>query len=207
MKTAHSFARELLAGPDLEIFHFDPSQAGTDEDHDTSVSEPKICQVDPEPAEKPYPSFLTICGQGTDEDEARSTIEIDLKAENEKLHKQIIEARPPSPQFGYCPVCGTAGHSREPGANGNDRCASGHDYPSRTALHAPLPAGADPLPTTDTALRIENEKLRKANLEQKTLIADQQIKLAENQRVIAGKDQAIHQLGLAQREKVQPLKT
>ena len=39
MKTSHQLARELLAGPDLPIFHFDPSRAGMDGERDTSLAE------------------------------------------------------------------------------------------------------------------------------------------------------------------------
>lgn len=42
MKTSHELGRELLAGLDLPIYHFDPSRAGLDEDRDTSLSEPTV---------------------------------------------------------------------------------------------------------------------------------------------------------------------
>lgn len=47
MKTAHQFARELLAGPDLPVFHFDPSRAGMDDERDTACEAPKIERVNP----------------------------------------------------------------------------------------------------------------------------------------------------------------
>jgi hypothetical protein len=64
MKTAHQFARELLAGPDIPIFHFDPSCAGYNPDDDTSISPPVAEVVNAEKDEngKPYPPFLTIVG-------------------------------------------------------------------------------------------------------------------------------------------------
>lgn len=64
MKTAHQLARELLAGPDLTIFHFDPSCAGFNADDDTSISSPVVETVEGEKDEdgKPYPPFLTIVG-------------------------------------------------------------------------------------------------------------------------------------------------
>ena len=42
MKTSHELGRELLAGLDLPIYHFDPSRAGLDEERDTSLSEPTV---------------------------------------------------------------------------------------------------------------------------------------------------------------------
>lgn len=39
----------------------------------------------------------------------------------------------PSP-YGYCPVCGGEGFSRERRPFGNDNCENGHEYPSATAL-------------------------------------------------------------------------
>lgn len=36
--------------------------------------------------------------------------------------------------YGYCPICGLAGITRERRPNGNDRCISGHVYPSAKAL-------------------------------------------------------------------------
>lgn len=38
----------------------------------------------------------------------------------------------PAP-YGYCPVCGAVGVSRERRPDGNDKCASGHVYPSARA--------------------------------------------------------------------------
>lgn len=40
---------------------------------------------------------------------------------------------PPAP-YGYCPLCGAPGLTRERRPNGNDRCILGHEYPSRDAL-------------------------------------------------------------------------
>lgn len=47
MKTAHQLARELLKGPDLPIYHFDPSRAGMGDEDDPSLTEPKIERVNP----------------------------------------------------------------------------------------------------------------------------------------------------------------
>lgn len=47
-KTAHQLARELLAGPDLPIYHFDESRAGMAADgSDPSLEDPKIDRVNP----------------------------------------------------------------------------------------------------------------------------------------------------------------
>ena len=35
--------------------------------------------------------------------------------------------------YGYCPICGAPGQKREKRPNGNDICAEGHKYPSRSA--------------------------------------------------------------------------
>lgn len=74
VKTSHEFARELLAGPDLPIFHFDPSCAGCDEEADTSCGTPVVEKVDAEPYEDPETGetktseeFLTIVGKQHEE--------------------------------------------------------------------------------------------------------------------------------------------
>ncbi|KPK72264.1 MAG: hypothetical protein AMJ84_04570 [Acidithiobacillales bacterium SM23_46] len=38
----------------------------------------------------------------------------------------------PAP-YGYCPLCGAVGVSRERRPDGNDRCVNGHEYPSSRA--------------------------------------------------------------------------
>lgn len=40
----------------------------------------------------------------------------------------------PDHGYGYCPRCLNPGEERERRPNGNDTCANGHVYPSRTAL-------------------------------------------------------------------------
>lgn len=45
----------------------------------------------------------------------------------------------PAP-YGYCPVCGGLGRSRERRPNGDDRCENGHVYPSSQALTTTLKA-------------------------------------------------------------------
>jgi len=39
--------------------------------------------------------------------------------------------------FGFCPICGKPGKSRERRPNGDDRCEDGHAYPSSNALMEP----------------------------------------------------------------------
>lgn len=39
--------------------------------------------------------------------------------------------------YGYCPFCGTPGQTRERRPDGNDTCAQGHRYPSRSSLLIP----------------------------------------------------------------------
>lgn len=44
-----------------------------------------------------------------------------------------IAPKEPAP-YGYCPLCGAVGVSRERRPNGNDKCANGHTYPSLEAV-------------------------------------------------------------------------
>ena len=37
--------------------------------------------------------------------------------------------------YGYCPICGSPGKSRERRPNGNDKCHNGHTYPSHNATN------------------------------------------------------------------------
>lgn len=43
--------------------------------------------------------------------------------------------------YGYCPICGAPGVSRERRPNGNDECQNGHIYSSKDAL--PKPGGTN----------------------------------------------------------------
>lgn len=109
-KTAHQLARELLAGPDLPIWHFDPSRAGIDDELDTSLSIPEVQVTDPTDgltAEEIQENkdagcytgkFITICGDSDDEGEAITVRELQsrecpdlarLKAENPVLRKAL----------------------------------------------------------------------------------------------------------------------
>ena len=92
MKTAHQLARELLAGTDLPIYHFDPSRAGIDDDYDTSLSEPVVEKNDNREwmsAEEvsdgvngdgiKVGEWLTICGDIDPEGEAMSDSESSIR--------------------------------------------------------------------------------------------------------------------------------
>jgi hypothetical protein len=72
--------------------------------------------------------------------------------------QQIVEAPAEQaepeqyPTYGFCPICGSRGISRERRINGNDICANGHSYASNLALHiAPeKQAEQEPVPTGAT---------------------------------------------------------
>lgn len=96
MKTSHQLARELLAGPDLPIHHFDPSRAGLNEERDTSLSEPTVFV---ESYEKNKPRFITICGEIDPEGEAMSNSESKLRnAARDLVNCSVPFANPNSGQ-------------------------------------------------------------------------------------------------------------
>ena len=79
MKTAHELARELLAGPDLPIWHLDPSRfSETVAGEDASLSEPRVKIEDTTEGQSPETSaaekaegyyvgkFITISGDQDD---------------------------------------------------------------------------------------------------------------------------------------------
>ncbi len=37
--------------------------------------------------------------------------------------------------YGFCPQCGAEGVQRERRPNGDDKCAKGHKYPSKSAIY------------------------------------------------------------------------
>lgn len=102
MKTTHQLARELLALPDLPVFHFDPSRAGLDDENDTSLSEPKLDRDDASGGldeadiaefkeEGRYMGeFVTISGEQGQAGEAMTDTESDrlfaLKALDHRVH-------------------------------------------------------------------------------------------------------------------------
>lgn len=114
MKTSHQLARELLALPNIPVYHFDPSRAGMDDESDTSLSIPKaeICDAmhDMTPQEiaeyrADYPDaftgqFITIVGAGDVSDEpgdfAEKTIGVLLdshvitRAQVEAAHSHLL---------------------------------------------------------------------------------------------------------------------
>jgi hypothetical protein len=66
-------------------------------------------------------------------------------------------SKPPSfgsavrgPSYGFCPKCGAAGQCRERRMNGDDKCASGHTYPSRESL-SERPQFSDPVSVLSVA--------------------------------------------------------
>lgn len=67
----------------------------------------------------------------------KQAIEV-CKASND-AREEFVE-RPSDAPYGYCPLCGARGMSRERRPNGNDRCDMGHTYPSSEAM--PTPKGA-----------------------------------------------------------------
>lgn len=103
--TSHELANKLLLGPNLPIFHFDPSKAGQDDDRDTSLSEPAIEEHDNRdgvPVEVvegwvengQYAGlFLYICGE-QDVPEAMSEDESKIREAATKLVNSIPLSRP-----------------------------------------------------------------------------------------------------------------
>ena len=45
--------------------------------------------------------------------------------------------------YGYCPICGANGISRERRPNGNDRCEKDHIYPSKDAIPSLTPVDTE----------------------------------------------------------------
>ena len=50
---------------------------------------------------------------------------------------------PAKNRYGYCPVCGACGVSRQRRINGDDMCINGHTYQSANALTEPMPFNGD----------------------------------------------------------------
>lgn len=90
MKTSHQLARELLAGPDLPIYHFDPSRAGMDSELDTSISGPSVELLN----EDGYAPFISICGEGEITDEPGDFAEktLDVLLESRVVTRDQVEA-------------------------------------------------------------------------------------------------------------------
>lgn len=66
-----------------------------------------------------------ICVQWETEDQAYSYDEEWLD------ENAVIDNTIQHPAYGYCPICGGKGISRERRIDGNDRCENGHTYQSR----------------------------------------------------------------------------
>ncbi len=60
--TTHSLARELLALPDLPVYHLDPSFAGLDEGGDLSLTTPTLDLHTPDQWLTRWKPFATISG-------------------------------------------------------------------------------------------------------------------------------------------------
>jgi hypothetical protein len=67
-----------------------------------------------------------------------ASIFTDAAARNRALLAKLDVLPNATALYGYCPTCGAAGTTREKRPDGNDRCESGHTYPSRDALTAKL---------------------------------------------------------------------
>ena len=91
MKTSHQLARELLAGPDMPIWHFDPSRAGLSDETDSGLSVPEIFYESPD--EPDDPKFITVCGETDQDGEAMSDSESELRvaAQNVLDHAVALE--------------------------------------------------------------------------------------------------------------------
>lgn len=77
MKTSHQLARELLAGPNMPIWHFDPSRSGISDETDSGLSVPEIFYESPD--EPDDPKFITVCGESDQDGEAMSDSESEIR--------------------------------------------------------------------------------------------------------------------------------
>lgn len=50
------------------------------------------------------------------------------------MNNANTEALRSSAPYGFCPICGANGITRERRPDGNDRCSAGHTYPSRDSV-------------------------------------------------------------------------
>jgi hypothetical protein len=97
MKTAHEFARELLALPDVPVLHFDPSWV-EDEESPNALTEPKA-ELSTDNGEdedgKPLPPFICISGQlvieGPEAEDVECRILNELEREGDDAMRKHIE--------------------------------------------------------------------------------------------------------------------
>jgi len=65
-----------------------------------------------------------------------------------EYHKGVATSTP----YGYCPICGDRGATRERRPNGNDTCVKAHTYPSCTARAEPPKLVNEPDPIAEAAV-------------------------------------------------------
>ncbi len=75
--------------------------------------------------------------------------------------------------YGYCPICGAKGKSRERRINGDDRCENDHVYPSSTTLKTP-PENDSQISMEQKILQLQEEltRLQKENISLKEFKED-----------------------------------
>lgn len=62
--------------------------------------------------------------------------------------------------YGFCPTCGANGMLRERRIDGNDKCANGHTYPSKSALTEKIKTIVAEAPKAEDVLRSAGYKVR-----------------------------------------------
>lgn len=76
------------------------------------------------------------------------------------LLKKKVNKEAVNPSYGFCPECGAKGALRERRIDGNDKCANGHTYPSKTALAEQLKKTVNEAPKAEDVLRSAGYKIR-----------------------------------------------
>lgn len=131
----------------------------------------------------------------------------------------LIPERPDrtgSDVYGYCPICGAPGVSRERRPNGNDRCEAGHEYPSKdTVARAEFSEVVvkDPAderidqpfepPKEGWAKAIYDAKFvwRRRNVEEMVLVLDEATYVALGREIALRTSQALYDAWMAKRSK------
>jgi hypothetical protein len=62
--------------------------------------------------------------------------------------------------YGFCPECGANGAIRERRMDGNDKCANGHTYPSKSALTEKIKTAVTEAQKAEDVLRNSGYKIR-----------------------------------------------